>query len=169
MYSLHSVFPDQSSVANGEAEKEPEPDKEVADTQQQQPEETESDVTNKVDKETHQEVEQKENGLQNNIEHQSLPPGGDTAEDPKQAEPPLEPAAGPKVIPEDSRSIDSHSTEDHDDTKSVDGSSSATSLTGQQPGPVKFSHVTQKDAFLVFRSLCKLSMKPLADGPLDPK
>ena len=29
--------------------------------------------------------------------------------------------------------------------------------------------VLQKDAFLVFRSLCKLSMKPLADGPPDPK
>ncbi|XP_007909597.2 brefeldin A-inhibited guanine nucleotide-exchange protein 2 isoform X2 [Callorhinchus milii] len=27
----------------------------------------------------------------------------------------------------------------------------------------------QKDAFLVFRSLCKLSMKPLSDGPPDPK
>ncbi|KAG7472307.1 hypothetical protein MATL_G00107540 [Megalops atlanticus] len=33
----------------------------------------------------------------------------------------------------------------------------------------RFSHVLQKDAFLVFRSLCKLSMKPLADGPPDPK
>ena len=33
----------------------------------------------------------------------------------------------------------------------------------------RFSHITQKDAFLVFRSLCKLSMKPLAEGPLDPK
>ncbi|EOB03629.1 Brefeldin A-inhibited guanine nucleotide-exchange protein 2, partial [Anas platyrhynchos] len=33
----------------------------------------------------------------------------------------------------------------------------------------KFSHVLQKDAFLVFRSLCKLSMKPLGDGPPDPK
>ncbi|XP_077991507.1 brefeldin A-inhibited guanine nucleotide-exchange protein 1-like [Glandiceps talaboti] len=32
-----------------------------------------------------------------------------------------------------------------------------------------FSHVLQKDAFLVFRSLCKLSMKPLPDGPADPK
>ncbi|XP_071965840.1 brefeldin A-inhibited guanine nucleotide-exchange protein 1-like [Antedon mediterranea] len=32
-----------------------------------------------------------------------------------------------------------------------------------------FSHVLQKDAFLVFRSLCKLSMKPLPDGPTDPK
>ncbi|CBY35510.1 unnamed protein product [Oikopleura dioica] len=29
--------------------------------------------------------------------------------------------------------------------------------------------VLQKDAFLVFRSLCKLSMKPLADGPPDPR
>lgn len=33
----------------------------------------------------------------------------------------------------------------------------------------RFSHILQKDAFLVFRSLCKLSMKPLADGPQDPK
>lgn len=32
-----------------------------------------------------------------------------------------------------------------------------------------FSHILQKDAFLVFRSLCKLSMKPLAEGPPDPK
>ncbi|KAI1295380.1 Brefeldin A-inhibited guanine nucleotide-exchange protein 1 [Halotydeus destructor] len=35
--------------------------------------------------------------------------------------------------------------------------------------PMSFTHVTQKDAFLVFRSLCKLSMKPLPDGQLDPK
>ncbi|XP_069166610.1 brefeldin A-inhibited guanine nucleotide-exchange protein 1 isoform X3 [Procambarus clarkii] len=32
----------------------------------------------------------------------------------------------------------------------------------------KLSHTLQKDAFLVFRSLCKLSMKPLSDSP-DPK
>uniref|UniRef100_A0A4W3IPU8 ARF guanine nucleotide exchange factor 2 n=1 Tax=Callorhinchus milii TaxID=7868 RepID=A0A4W3IPU8_CALMI len=39
------------------------------------------------------------------------------------------------------------------------------------PPPInaKFSHILQKDAFLVFRSLCKLSMKPLSDGPPDPK
>ncbi|XP_073462877.1 brefeldin A-inhibited guanine nucleotide-exchange protein 2 isoform X1 [Aquarana catesbeiana] len=42
------------------------------------------------------------------------------------------------------------------------------SLPGQHPG-AKFSHILQKDAFLVFRSLCKLSMKPLGDGPPDPK
>nr|XP_009862113.1 brefeldin A-inhibited guanine nucleotide-exchange protein 1 isoform X1 [Ciona intestinalis] len=34
---------------------------------------------------------------------------------------------------------------------------------------VNFSHVLQKDAFLVFRSFCKLSMKLLSDGPPDPK
>lgn len=33
----------------------------------------------------------------------------------------------------------------------------------------KFTHIYQKDAFLVFRSLCKLSMKPLPDGIPDPK
>lgn len=33
-----------------------------------------------------------------------------------------------------------------------------------------FAHVTQKDAFLVFRSLCKLAMKPLAtSNPNDPR
>jgi len=40
---------------------------------------------------------------------------------------------------------------------------------GQDMGQGVFSHILQKDAFLVFRSLCKLSMKPLADGPPDPK
>uniref|UniRef100_A0A8D2ZKJ8 ADP-ribosylation factor guanine nucleotide-exchange factor 2 (brefeldin A-inhibited) n=1 Tax=Scophthalmus maximus TaxID=52904 RepID=A0A8D2ZKJ8_SCOMX len=48
---------------------------------------------------------------------------------------------------------------------------SSTDMLGLQ-GPhnaARFSHILQKDAFLVFRSLCKLSMKPLADGPPDPK
>uniref|UniRef100_A0A665WII8 ADP-ribosylation factor guanine nucleotide-exchange factor 1 (brefeldin A-inhibited) n=1 Tax=Echeneis naucrates TaxID=173247 RepID=A0A665WII8_ECHNA len=40
---------------------------------------------------------------------------------------------------------------------------------GTAPPGAKFSHILQKDAFLVFRSLCKLSMKPLSDGPPDPK
>ncbi|NWI66777.1 BIG1 protein, partial [Todus mexicanus] len=46
------------------------------------------------------------------------------------------------------------------------------SESGNSSGPTpgaKFSHILQKDAFLVFRSLCKLSMKPLSDGPPDPK
>lgn len=33
----------------------------------------------------------------------------------------------------------------------------------------KFTHILQKDAFLVFRSLCKLSMKPLPEGVIDEK
>uniref|UniRef100_A0A4W4GET8 SEC7 domain-containing protein n=1 Tax=Electrophorus electricus TaxID=8005 RepID=A0A4W4GET8_ELEEL len=53
-----------------------------------------------------------------------------------------------------------------DDRLSV--SSSDTQVTGTAP-IAKFSHILQKDAFLVFRSLCKLSMKPLSDGPPDPK
>uniref|UniRef100_A0A8C7DJM1 ARF guanine nucleotide exchange factor 1 n=1 Tax=Oncorhynchus kisutch TaxID=8019 RepID=A0A8C7DJM1_ONCKI len=51
-------------------------------------------------------------------------------------------------------------------------SSNDTQESGATTGPVpgaKFSHILQKDAFLVFRSLCKLSMKPLSDGPPDPK
>uniref|UniRef100_A0A452VPC8 ADP ribosylation factor guanine nucleotide exchange factor 1 n=1 Tax=Ursus maritimus TaxID=29073 RepID=A0A452VPC8_URSMA len=49
----------------------------------------------------------------------------------------------------------------------VKGTESGNS-SGPSPG-AKFSHILQKDAFLVFRSLCKLSMKPLSDGPPDPK
>uniref|UniRef100_A0A6Q2YH77 SEC7 domain-containing protein n=1 Tax=Esox lucius TaxID=8010 RepID=A0A6Q2YH77_ESOLU len=51
------------------------------------------------------------------------------------------------------------------------GSMSSTDILSMQGGQnaARFSHILQKDAFLVFRSLCKLSMKPLADGPPDPK
>lgn len=38
-----------------------------------------------------------------------------------------------------------------------------------QGGAIKFSHVLQKDAFLVFRSLCKLSMMPVVEAQTDPK
>uniref|UniRef100_A0A1A8D025 ADP-ribosylation factor guanine nucleotide-exchange factor 2 (Brefeldin A-inhibited) n=2 Tax=Nothobranchius kadleci TaxID=1051664 RepID=A0A1A8D025_NOTKA len=57
-----------------------------------------------------------------------------------------------------------------DDRLSV--SSTDTQESGATPGQLpgaKFSHILQKDAFLVFRSLCKLSMKPLSEGPPDPK
>lgn len=40
---------------------------------------------------------------------------------------------------------------------------------GSEPVAGAFAHILQKDAFLVFRSLCKLSMKPLSEGPPDPK
>ncbi|XP_076868997.1 brefeldin A-inhibited guanine nucleotide-exchange protein 1 isoform X2 [Brachyhypopomus gauderio] len=57
-----------------------------------------------------------------------------------------------------------------DDRLSVSSSDTQESgaATGTAPA-AKFSHILQKDAFLVFRSLCKLSMKPLSDGPPDPK
>ncbi|KAF6727329.1 Brefeldin A-inhibited guanine nucleotide-exchange protein 1 [Oryzias melastigma] len=55
-----------------------------------------------------------------------------------------------------------------DDRLSVSSTDTQGQAPGQPPG-AKFSHILQKDAFLVFRSLCKLSMKPLSDGPPDPK
>uniref|UniRef100_A0A4W4GKS5 SEC7 domain-containing protein n=1 Tax=Electrophorus electricus TaxID=8005 RepID=A0A4W4GKS5_ELEEL len=54
-----------------------------------------------------------------------------------------------------------------DDRASV-SSTDILAMQGTQTA-ARFSHILQKDAFLVFRSLCKLSMKPLADGPPDPK
>ncbi|XP_069047643.1 brefeldin A-inhibited guanine nucleotide-exchange protein 1 isoform X1 [Lepisosteus oculatus] len=59
-------------------------------------------------------------------------------------------------LPDDRLSVSSNDTQESGVT------------TGPSPG-AKFSHILQKDAFLVFRSLCKLSMKPLSDGPPDPK
>lgn len=40
---------------------------------------------------------------------------------------------------------------------------------GDNDANANFVHILQKDAFLVFRALCKLSMKPLPDGIPDPK
>lgn len=65
-------------------------------------------------------------------------------------------AAYTPSLPDDRLSVSSNDTQES-------GNSS-----GPSPG-AKFSHILQKDAFLVFRSLCKLSMKPLSDGPPDPK
>ncbi|OCT76888.1 hypothetical protein XELAEV_18032093mg [Xenopus laevis] len=57
-----------------------------------------------------------------------------------------------------------------DDRLSVSSNDTQESGNTSAPTPgAKFSHILQKDAFLVFRSLCKLSMKPLSDGPPDPK
>uniref|UniRef100_A0A4W4GBI9 SEC7 domain-containing protein n=1 Tax=Electrophorus electricus TaxID=8005 RepID=A0A4W4GBI9_ELEEL len=57
-----------------------------------------------------------------------------------------------------------------DDRLSVSSSDTQECVAPAGTAPIaKFSHILQKDAFLVFRSLCKLSMKPLSDGPPDPK
>ncbi|XP_060692337.1 brefeldin A-inhibited guanine nucleotide-exchange protein 2-like [Hemiscyllium ocellatum] len=67
---------------------------------------------------------------------------------------------GSLSLPDGTTLIDRQSTPYNDQ-----GSEAAVPL----PVSTKFSHILQKDAFLVFRSLCKLSMKPLSDGPPDPK
>ncbi|XP_039270898.2 brefeldin A-inhibited guanine nucleotide-exchange protein 1-like [Styela clava] len=54
-------------------------------------------------------------------------------------------------------------------TSDTSASSRYQQLEQQLYNSQSFSHVLQKDAFLVFRSLCKLSMKPLSEGPPDPK
>uniref|UniRef100_A0AAR2IUW2 SEC7 domain-containing protein n=1 Tax=Pygocentrus nattereri TaxID=42514 RepID=A0AAR2IUW2_PYGNA len=69
-----------------------------------------------------------------------------------------------KVAPPVVRADTQHMNGVVDDRASV----SSTDIMNIQTA-ARFSHILQKDAFLVFRSLCKLSMKPLADGPPDPK
>lgn len=49
------------------------------------------------------------------------------------------------------------------------GPSLYNSIENEQVSNMKFTHVLQNDAFLVFRSLCRLSMKPLPEGIPDPK
>ncbi|KYQ47635.1 Brefeldin A-inhibited guanine nucleotide-exchange protein 1 [Trachymyrmex zeteki] len=57
-------------------------------------------------------------------------------------------------------SLENGSPEDNGDEAAAENDNMVTA---------KFTHVLQKDAFLVFRALCKLSMKPLPDGTPDPK
>ncbi|KAM8774819.1 brefeldin A-inhibited guanine nucleotide-exchange protein 2-like [Rhynchonycteris naso] len=56
-----------------------------------------------------------------------------------------------------------------DDRQSLSSADNLESEVQGHQAAARFSHVLQKDAFLVFRSLCKLSMKPLGEGPPDPK
>lgn len=71
-----------------------------------------------------------------------------------------EPVAELKKVP-------SVSTISNDEAPSHD--SMEISSENENIAAAKFTHVLQKDAFLVFRALCKLSMKPLPDGQPDPK
>ncbi len=71
---------------------------------------------------------------------------------------------------EDSRSVSSvHLPEDRQSVSSQEGVINSSSTPSTNAATGVFSHVLQKDAFLVFRSLCKLSMKQLTDAPQDLK
>uniref|UniRef100_A0A8C1FLT4 ADP-ribosylation factor guanine nucleotide-exchange factor 2 (brefeldin A-inhibited) n=1 Tax=Cyprinus carpio carpio TaxID=630221 RepID=A0A8C1FLT4_CYPCA len=99
----------------------------------------------------------KDEEIQESDQTTSSPAGGVEGEE---AQPQPETEAGAEVQEEtepDSGLGDS--SVEGGDAESIQGSQTA----------ARFSHILQKDAFLVFRSLCKLSMKPLADGPPDPK
>uniref|UniRef100_A0A665VSJ2 ADP-ribosylation factor guanine nucleotide-exchange factor 2 (brefeldin A-inhibited) n=1 Tax=Echeneis naucrates TaxID=173247 RepID=A0A665VSJ2_ECHNA len=80
-----------------------------------------------------------------------------SAPDPNQDQPPDTPTINGE--PESGNTVMNGGAEPGIPSRALQGPHSAT----------RFSHILQKDAFLVFRSLCKLSMKPLADGPPDPK
>lgn len=65
------------------------------------------------------------------------------------------------------KKVPSVSTISNEDAPSQD--SMETGSENENIAAAKFTHVLQKDAFLVFRALCKLSMKPLPEGTPDPK
>ncbi|KAI5644122.1 sec7 domain-containing protein [Phthorimaea operculella] len=79
--------------------------------------------------------------------------------------------------PSDSGSVSHESNEPNEHTAGIE--TTITRIPSQESVDVasendnsvtaKFTHVLQKDAFLVFRALCKLSMKPLPEGTPDPK
>lgn len=66
----------------------------------------------------------------------------------------------PTPAPSEAASMDQVPADDNTDEAVAESDNMVTA---------KFTHVLQKDAFLVFRALCKLSMKPLPDGTPDPK
>lgn len=74
------------------------------------------------------------------------------------------------VVPEDN-SIKTTTTEEQPSIDHIptDDNTDETANENDNMVTAKFTHVLQKDAFLVFRALCKLSMKPLPDGTPDPK
>lgn len=89
---------------------------------------------------------------------------------------PLPPPQPPAVPSEsgDSVSIEAQNTETPgSQTNSLTRVPSQESMDvgndGDNKVTAQFTHILQKDAFLVFRALCKLSMKPLPDGQPDPK
>lgn len=74
------------------------------------------------------------------------------------------------VVPEESLPATSPTEEQHSlDQVPTDDNADETAAENDNMVTAKFTHVLQKDAFLVFRALCKLSMKPLPDGTPDPK
>ena len=50
----------------------------------------------------------------------------------------------------------------------IDNSDSNSTVVGSDNHPLIFKHTTQKDAYLVFRALCKLSMKAIPEGVSHP-
>lgn len=74
------------------------------------------------------------------------------------------------IIPEDSTNTTIITSEEASlDQVPIDENSDEAVAENDNMVRAKFTHVLQKDAFLVFRALCKLSMKPLPDGTPDPK
>lgn len=69
-------------------------------------------------------------------------------------------AEDPNITLEETNSLEQSSADNNTDDNNTESDNLVTA---------KFTHVLQKDAFLVFRALCKLSMKPLPDGIPDPK
>lgn len=72
------------------------------------------------------------------------------------------------VVPEDTANVATSEEASLDQVPAEDNTDEAVAESDNMV-TAKFTHVLQKDAFLVFRALCKLSMKPLPDGTPDPK
>lgn len=75
--------------------------------------------------------------------------------------------ATPSIVSVCSSSLPRVPSQDSVDT--IGGTSSSAGDLEPMGTSNSFSHVLQKDAYLVFRSLCRLAMKPLPDGIPDPK
>ncbi|KTG05656.1 hypothetical protein cypCar_00000992 [Cyprinus carpio] len=142
-----------------------------------QPEESKSEEEFATDKPSIKEIAHPDEEIQESDQTTSSPAGGVEGEE---AQPQPETEAGAEVQEEtepDSGLGDSSvegGLDQHSDSETKVPLPVVRVDTQQMNGMVddrglESSTDILKDAFLVFRSLCKLSMKPLADGPPDPK
>ncbi|XP_065062368.1 brefeldin A-inhibited guanine nucleotide-exchange protein 2-like isoform X1 [Rhopilema esculentum] len=113
--------------------------------------------------ETHKAKADADNKVNNSHTEEPTEPGK-TKDEPPRSE---TPQSANQTL-DDTHSVSSVQTaEDRQSVSSQEGT--IDSPAAQHTGAAGFTHVLQKDAFLVFRSLCKLSMKHLTDVSQDLK
>lgn len=135
---------------------------------------SEEDVTKEVDKPAERESETDEENVEEYVKNfvdEILENAVNIVEGQLKATDAKEPESSGVQPPEELKKVPSVSSISNEDSaeRTVSVDSMEIGSENENIAAAKFTHVLQKDAFLVFRALCKLSMKPLLEGQPDPK